>query len=89
MNCELNILSVPVNSCGIFIFITVVPFDFVRFFIKTNSTCAGGEGGGGTPCNGLYREAPPERGTFFTRQVYERVGISRVEVYERVGKSVI
>ena len=30
---------------------------------------------GGTPYNGLYREAPPERGTFFTLQVYERVGI--------------
>ena len=44
---------------------------------------------GGTSYNGLYGEAPPERGTFFTRQVYERVGISRVEVYERVGKSVI
>ena len=47
------------------------------------------EGGGGTPYNGLYGEAPPESGTFFTLQVYERVGISRVEVYERVGKSVI
>ena len=48
------------------------------------------EGGGGcTPHNGLYGEAPPERGTFFTLQVYERVGISRVEVYERVRKSVI
>ena len=46
-------------------------------------------GGGGTPYDGLYGEAPLERGTFFTLQVYERVGISRVEVYERVGKSVI
>ena len=46
-------------------------------------------GGGNTPYNGLYGEAPPERGTFFTLQVYERVGVSRVEVYERVGKSVI
>ena len=36
---------------------------------------------GGTPYNGLYGEAPPERGTFFTLQVYERVDISRVEVY--------
>ena len=27
-------------------------------------------GGGGTPYNGLYGEAPPERGTFFTLQVY-------------------
>ena len=43
---------------------------------------------GGTPDNGLYGEAPPEKGTFFTRQVYERVGISRVEIYERVEKSV-
>ena len=40
--------------------------------------------GGGAPYNGLYREAPPERGTFFTLQVYERVGISQVKVYERV-----
>ena len=45
--------------------------------------------GGGTPYNGLYREAPPERGTFFKLQVYKRVGILRAEVYERVGKSVI
>ena len=46
-------------------------------------------GGGGTPYNGLYGEAPPERGTFFRLQVYKRVGISQVKVYERVGKSVI
>ena len=39
--------------------------------------------------NGLYREAPPERGTFFMILVYERVGISLVEVHERGGKSVI
>ena len=31
-------------------------------------------GGGGTPYNGLYGEAPPERGTFFKLQVYKRVG---------------
>ena len=30
-------------------------------------------GGGGTPYNGLYGEAPPERGIFFRLQVYERV----------------
>ena len=35
-------------------------------------------GGGGTPYNGLYREALPERGTFFRLQVYKRVGISQV-----------
>ena len=45
---------------------------------------------GGTPYDGLYGEAPPERDTFFFRlQVYERVGILLVEVYKRVGKSVI
>ena len=46
-------------------------------------------GGGVTPYNGLYGEAPPERGTFFRLQVYERVGISQAEVDEREGKSVI
>ena len=34
----------------------------------------------------LYREAVPERGTFLGFQVYERVGISLVEVYEREAK---
>ena len=43
----------------------------------------------GTPYNGQYREAPPERGPFFRRQVYKRVGISQEEVYKRVGKSVV
>ena len=45
--------------------------------------------GGGNPYNGPYGEAQPERGTFFTLQVCERVGISQGEVYERVEKSVI
>ena len=45
--------------------------------------------GGGTPCNGLYGEAPPEKETFFRLQVFKRVGISQVEAYKRVGKSVI
>ena len=44
---------------------------------------------GGTPYDGLYGEAPPERGIFFGPQVYRRVGISLVEVYKRVVKSVI
>ena len=48
-----------------------------------------GPGGGGTPHNGLYGEAPPERGTFVRLQVYERVGILLVEVCKREGKSVI
>ena len=42
-----------------------------------------------SPDNGLYGEALPKRGTFFRLQVYERVGILFVEVYRRVGKSVI
>ena len=45
---------------------------------------------GGTSYNGLYGEAPPERGIVFRLQLDERVGISSlVELYERVGKSVI
>ena len=46
-------------------------------------TCHGAKlvrGGGGTPYNDLYWEAPPEKGTFFRIQVYERLGISQVEV---------
>ena len=41
---------------------------------------------GGAPYDGLYREAPSEMGIFFRLQVYERVGISLVEIYKRVGK---
>ena len=47
-----------------------------------------GGGGGGTPHNDLYGEAPRERGTFFRLQVYKRVEISLGEVYERVEKCV-
>ena len=50
---------------------------------KTNSfeVCVTQAGrGGGTLFNGLYREALLEMGTFFKPQVYERVGISLVEV---------
>ena len=42
-----------------------------------------------SPYNGLYGESVPERGTFFRLQVYERVGISLVEVHKRLGKPVI
>ena len=31
----------------------------------------------------------PKRGTFFRLQVYESIGISLLELYERAGKSVI
>ena len=36
------------------------------------------------PYNGLYRVAPSERATVFRLQVYERVGISLVGVYQKV-----
>ena len=42
-------------------------------------------GVGETPYDGLYGEAPPERGIFFRLQVYERVGISLDELYERAS----
>ena len=46
-------------------------------------------GGGGIYYNGLYGEVSPEGVPFYRRQVYERMGISLVEVHERVEKSVI
>ena len=45
--------------------------------------------GRGTPYNGLCREAPPEWGIFFRRQLYEGVGISLAEVNDRIEKCVI
>ena len=45
-----------------------------------------GGGGGGTPYNGLYGEAPTEGVPFSRLQVHESVGISLVTVYENVGK---
>ena len=43
----------------------------------------GGGGGGIVPIMDLH-----EKGTYF-RLVYKRVGISQVEVQERVGKSLV
>ena len=37
----------------------------------------------------VYGVAPPERGTVFRLQVYKRVGISLVGVFQRVKKSVV
>ena len=37
----------------------------------------------------LHGEALLKRVTFFRLQVYTRVGISQVEVYKRIGESVI
>ena len=40
----------------------------------------GGGGGAGTSCNELCGDAPPKRGTIFRLEIYERVGISQVEL---------
>ena len=61
---------------------------FHRLFFPDSSRQTPG-GGRGTPHDDLYGEASPERGIFFRLQVYEKVGISLVEVYKSVGKSVI
>ena len=47
---------------------------WMRAIIQKESTSR--VGGGGTPYDGLYGEAPRERGTFFRLQVYIRVEIS-------------
>ena len=44
-------------------------------------------GEGDTPNNGLYGEAPPERGSFFKLQVYERVGKSVICVCEKAQRA--
>ena len=44
-----------------------------------------GEEGGDTPNNGLYGEAPFERGIFFRLQVYERVSFGSVKGPERAS----
>ena len=59
------------------------------FRSKMKGMLISGGGGGEYAYNGLHREAPPERGTFFWLQGYERVGILLIEVYEWVGKSLI
>ena len=58
--------------------------------MKCHGKAPGREGGGGgTSYDGLFGKAPPQKGIFFSLQLYERVGISLVEVYKRLGKSVI
>ena len=42
-----------------------------------------------TPYDGLHCKALHKRGTVFRLQVYERVGISLVEVHDKVEKSLI
>ena len=43
--------------------------------------------GGGTPYDGLYGKAPPERGIFFSLQVYERVEKSVICVCKRAKRA--
>lgn len=63
-----------------------------RFWVTIDSlageVCVGG-GRGVYSFNGPYGEALLEKGTFFRLEVYKRVRISLVEVYDWVGKSVI
>ena len=72
---DLNIVSAPGNQTHIIKLLCSAP--------------RGGGGEGGTHYDDLYREALPERGTFFRLQVYERVRSLLADVYKRVGKSVI
>ena len=69
--------------------------DLLAFYFKTVSviklmglldTRRGG-GWGGAPCNALYGKAPPERGIFFRLQLYERVGKSVIWVCERAQRA--
>ena len=59
---------------------------FIREITTVSSYISPPGGGEGSSYNGLYVEAPPERGTFFRLLVHERVGISPFEMYDRVGK---
>ena len=56
-------------------------FSFCWIFLPLSTIWTPGTG------YGLYGEPPPQRGTFFWRQVHEMVGILLVEVYKRAGKS--
>ena len=56
---------------------------------STVFSCPPGEPRGVLPIMAYMGRFPPERGTFFSLQVYARVGILLVEVYERVEKFVI
>ena len=77
-------LSIPEYSSlhpGLFKWIWIPTFAIISFHPSPSTTLT--KDPGSTPYNGLYGEAPPERGIFFRLQVYERVGISLVEVCKR------
>ena len=71
------------------IFKLVVILTYLHWHLEGLSPGGGGGVVGRTPYNGLYEEAPPERGTFLRLQAYERAGILLVQVYKKVGKSLI
>ena len=50
------------------------------------SVGGGGGGVGVTPYKGLHGEAPPKRGTILKLQVYERVGKSVILVCKKAQK---
>ena len=60
----------------------------INLVARYHGSCYAPQGGGVTPVNGLNGKDPPKSGTFFRLQVYEKLEISLVEVYERVGRSV-
>ena len=47
---------------------------FTDGYTSAQRVLPGAESAPGTPYDGLYGEAPPERGTFFRLQVYEGSG---------------
>ena len=63
---------------------TLVPWSYKVKFTRILHPLQGGK-----PYNVLYREAPSQRVIYFKLKLYERVGISLLEVYEKVGKFVI
>ena len=70
-------------------FYSMITLPYVELSFQKKPLGDGGEGGFFPSFyNGLYGKTLPERAIFFRLQVYEREGISLVEVYERVGKSV-
>ena len=83
-------------------FWTSVPLTFISQHLRSAPSLAcitlhyypgargggGGWGGVGTSYSVLYEEVSKERGTFLRPRVYERVGISLVEVCKRVGSEI-
>ena len=84
-----NIIFYPYHNGNVNLYHSYYIIPFFFSFLGDFDMLYISRGGGVLPIMAYFGEAPPERGTFFTFQVYERVGISRVEVYVRSGKSVI